>query len=441
MYIFPRLHFSRTLQVLVGLLIVSQIFFYITFLTYAFVPSIKQFNKILTHDISLLFEENTAFSDEEFYLLPPSFVRQHLNKLGMTLHSNTDPEIMAAFNQAKPISLISKDISTQLNAPTQARVSIDAKEKVLWLESNALSGCIIRIILSQRHHDSFHLLFIHSLFITLLVIFGGGLFIHIQNRPLAALEKAAKEIGVGKIPAPLQERGASDIRAVTKAFNQMNEGIRKLDEDRAFFMAGVSHDLRTPLTRIRLAAEMISPQDDYLCEGMIKDTQECAEIIDQFMDYLRFAHLKEMVVIDLNALVDEICQANASSKHRLEVNTHALSGTLLANNLALRRALTNLLINAIRYGEGWVKISTGNASDKRHQWVSIEDNGPGIELSQITTLMQPFTRGKAAQGKEGTGLGLAIVKRIVEEHSGTLNMTLRSEGGLCVQILLPVIKT
>lgn len=368
-------------------------------------------------------------------------MRNHLRKLGITLHKNTDIKSMAAFNIATPISLISEDISLRLHPPTQVRISFETKDTLLWLESKALPGFVIRIVLSPALQNSFLPLFIHSLFMAFLVIIGVGFFIFIQKKPLAALEKAAQEIGRGKAPSPLPERGASDIRAVTKAFNQMNKGIRKLEEDRAFLMAGISHDLRTPLTRIRLAAEIMSSQESTLCDNMIKDTDECAQIINQFMDYLHSEHLKDKVEIDLNALLDEICVANGGTDHHLEVCKKTLSGTLMANNLALRRALSNLLINASRYGGGWVKISTGNSQDKLHQWVRVEDNGPGIKLCQMTTLMQPFTRGDAARGKEGSGLGLAIVQRIVEDHGGTLNMTLRSQGGLCVEILLPVIKT
>ena len=102
-----------------------------------------------------------------------------------------------------------------------------------------------------------------------LIVAGGWLFIRLQNRPLISLERAAKDVGRGEIPPPLPEKGASEIRSVTLAFNQMSKGIQTLEEDRALLMAGISHDLRTPLTRIRLATEMMSPQDSYLAEGII----------------------------------------------------------------------------------------------------------------------------------------------------------------------------
>ena len=140
----------------------------------------------------------------------------------------------------------------------------------------------------------------------LLIVAGGWLFIRLQNRPLIALEKAAKGVGRGDIPPPLPEKGATEIRSVTRAFNQMSKGIQALEEDRALLMAGISHDLRTPLTRIRLATEMMSPEDSYLAEGIISDTEECNEIISQFMDYLKPVNKESFIEVDLNEIANDI---------------------------------------------------------------------------------------------------------------------------------------
>ncbi|PML79755.1 two-component system sensor histidine kinase EnvZ [Enterovibrio norvegicus] len=434
----PRSNFARTLVVLAGLLIASQIFSYLTILNYALLPSIKQFNKILAHEISVMLEDDVTLADGEIYHMDELLRRQLLAKLGVTLHDESEPEMLLEFQQAATVDLISEDMSEKLNAPTEARISLDNKSYVLWLSSKAFPGYVMRIPLSELHQDDFQPLFFYSMVIALLMIGGGWVFIKVQNRPLAMLEKAAKDVGQGQFPTPLPERGASDIRAVTRAFNQMSEGIRKLEEDRALLMAGVSHDLRTPLTRIRLATEMMSPEDSYLADSMIKDTEECNEIINQFMDYLRSVQLQDMAAIDLNALTDDVSVADGATGHELDVDKGELIGRLDANEVAIRRAVTNLVVNAVRYGGGWVKISTGSTADRRHQWIAVEDNGPGIAPDQIETVLQPFTRGDTARGSEGTGLGLAIVKRIVEQHKGLLHLTPRSGGGLRAQIVLPV---
>jgi two-component system osmolarity sensor histidine kinase EnvZ len=271
----------------------------------------------------------------------------------------------------------------------------------------------------------------------LLIIAGGWLFIRFQNRPLLALEKAAKGVGRGEIPPPIPEKGALEIRAVTRAFNQMSKGIQELEEDRALLMAGISHDLRTPLTRIRLATEMMSPEESYLAEGIISDTEECNEIISQFMDYLKPVNNQTFEAVSLNDIVCDVASSEGSDEREIETKIEASIKPALGNSIAIKRAVTNLVVNAVRYGNGWVKVSTGMTADNQLVWVTVEDNGPGIEPDQVGKLFEPFTRGDTARGSEGTGLGLAIVKRIVSQHSGSVVMRNRSEGGLIAQISFP----
>lgn len=436
----PRSNFARTLVVMAGLLIASQIFSYLIILNYALLPSIKQFNKILAHEITVMLDDNVTLSDGKVYHMDELLRRQLLAQLGVTLHEASEPRMMYEFDHAVPVEYLSEDMSEKLASPTVARISLASHNYVLWLRSDAFPGYVMRIPLSELHPGDFQPLFFYSMTIALLFIGGGWMFIKAQNRPLAALERAAQSVGQGKFPPPLPERGPSDIRAVTKAFNQMNEGIRKLEEDRALLMAGVSHDLRTPLTRIRLATEMMSPEDSYLAESMIKDTEECNEIINQFMDYLRSVQLQDMEAIDLNQVAEDVSVADGATGHKLEFSKGELVGRLEANEVAIRRAVTNLVVNAVRYGGGWVKISTGTSADRRHQWIAVDDNGPGIAADQVETVLQPFTRGDTARGSEGTGLGLAIVKRIVEQHQGSLKLSARAGGGLRAQIVLPVAK-
>lgn len=240
----------------------------------------------------------------------------------------------------------------------------------------------------------------------------------------------------------MPEKGSTEILAVTKAFNQMSKGIQALEEDRALLMSGISHDLRTPLTRIRLATEMMSPEDDYLAESMIKDTEECNDIISQFMDYLKPAHTKDHQAVNLNQIVSEVVNAE-QDKHSTDFELTVTEDIRHAfgEAVALKRVVSNLIVNALRYGNGWIKVSTGMTADNKLVWVTVEDNGPGIDKAQLASLFEPFTRGDTARGSsEGAGLGLAIVKRIVSQHQGLIVVTNRTEGGLKVQISIPTAK-
>ncbi len=378
MHFLPRRKCSCTLLVLVFLLITSQIVFYFTLLNYALLPSVEQFNSLLAHKISVILGNDVFLDDYETSDLDNLLRRPLLAELGMTLHDRSKPEIMYKFNRAAPIHFVGKDMFHKLNATIEARISLEPTSSVLWLSSETFFGYVMRIPLLRLERDDFQLLLTYAMVITLLVMSGGWLFIKMLNRPLVILAKAAIDVDQGRFTLPLPECGVSDIRAVTRAFNQMSEGIRKLEEDRALLMAGVSHDLRIPLTRIRLAIEMMSTEDNNLVDSMIKDTEEYNEIINQFMDYLRSVQLQDMTDIELNSLVDGLSVAYGATGHKFDVEKGELIGRLDANKVAIRRAVTNLVDNAVRYGGGWVKISTGNTDDLRYQWIMVEDNGLGI---------------------------------------------------------------
>ena len=412
-------------------LIASQGFAFYAVFHYALLPSLQQFNRILAHEVNLMLDD-AAMQDEVLH--PEALLRRQLLKqMGVTLHGADEP-LAGEFNRATPIDFLSEDMSKDLSTQAEVRLVLGAKSYILWIRIEELPHLLLRIPLSELQEEDFVPLFYNSLLMAFLVLFGGWLYIRLRNRPLIVLEKAAKQVGRGEIPAPLPIEGASEIRAVTQAFNQMSEGIKELEEDRTLLMAGISHDLRTPLTRIRLATEMMSPEEQFLAESMIQDTEECNEIISQFIDYLKPVDRQKFEDIDLNKIVEGIVVAEYAEDVDFESFLYEQLKTFRGNPVAIKRAVTNLVVNAMRYGNGWVLISTGLSADKELVWVSVEDNGPGIKPEQLKKLFEPFTRGDTARGSEGTGLGLAIVKRIVNQHGGSVVVNNRSEGGLKVQL-------
>jgi two-component system osmolarity sensor histidine kinase EnvZ len=412
--------------------VASQIFSYYAVFNYALMPSLQQFNKILAHELNLVLDEG----DLDIEMDAP--LRQRvLEQLGVTVHAK-DSDTAGEFYHAVAIDLMSEEMTKELGSETEVRLILGAESYVLWMDIAQLPNSLIRIPLSELQEEDFAPLFRNSLIMALLIIAGGWLFIRLQNRPLIALEKAAKGVGRGDIPPPLPVQGAQEIRSVTRAFNQMSKGIQELEEDRALLMAGISHDLRTPLTRIRLATEMMSPEDSYLAEGIISDTEECNEIISQFMDYLKPVDRNSFQAVFLEDIAGEVASSEGGYEVEIETDLSSNMKPALGNPIAIKRAISNLVVNALRYGNGWVKVTTGMTADNKLAWVTVEDNGPGIPQDQISKLFEPFTRGDTARGSEGTGLGLAIVKRIVSQHQGAVVVNNRSQGGLKAQISFPV---
>jgi len=256
------------------------------------------------------------------------------------------------------------------------------------------------------------------------------------GRPLRALGAAAAEIGKGKRPAPLAESGPAEIATLARAFNQMSQDLSRLDEDRALILAGVSHDLRTPLARLRLGIEM-SGSDAQMKEGMTADIEEMNRIVGQFLDFARTDGGEPLENLNLATVAAEIVERFRKLGHVIEEDLQPVPDAAL-RPMALRRAITNLLDNALRHGETGVAVRTCVEDTK--MVLEVLDRGPGIPRGSADRLKQPFTRLEAARsGGGGSGLGLAIVDRIVRGLGGHLDLLARDGGGLAARISLPLI--
>jgi two-component system osmolarity sensor histidine kinase EnvZ len=269
----------------------------------------------------------------------------------------------------------------------------------------------------------------------LLSVAGAALIQRRINRPLSRLVQAANELAMGE-PAPrVSEEAPEEIATVARAFNQMTASLAQMDADRTVVLAGVSHDLRTPLTKIRLAIEMLSKDGDEVLIGtMLRGAAEMDAIIDQFLDYARAGSGEEMCYADLNELIRECAARQAASGHVLPLCLQDLPELPLRVS-SIRRAVDNLIENALRYGGPEVLIDSRLLQETVR--VSVLDRGPGISAEQIETLKKPFTRGSNSAGIAGSGLGLAIVERIVRAHGGYFTLLPRDGGGLEARIDLP----
>ncbi len=255
------------------------------------------------------------------------------------------------------------------------------------------------------------------------------------SRPMKALARAATEIGRGRRPEPVPETGPEEIRTLSRAFNDMSRELARLDADRALILAGVSHDLRTPLARLRLGIEM-SAGDAGLARGMTADIDEMDRIINQFLDFARTDGGEKRESIQLDALAAELVE----QYHRRGAAVAADLGAVPAlelQPLAMRRVVSNLVDNALRYGERDVEVRT--RSDDGFAVLEVLDRGPGVPEGELERLKRPFTRLEVARSdKGGAGLGLAIVDRVVRQHGGSFGLARREGGGLVARIRLPV---
>jgi two-component system, OmpR family, osmolarity sensor histidine kinase EnvZ len=256
------------------------------------------------------------------------------------------------------------------------------------------------------------------------------------NRPLGELARAAAQLGRGGDPPPVSVTGPSEIRDVARAFNQMKEDLRRNERERATFLAGVSHDLRTPLARLRLDVEMLDGRVDADTQrGMVADLADMNAIIDQFIDFARSESSEPLSGVNLAELARACAERAARSGIDVRCDLQEVPLRVL-RPLAMQRLLDNLLVNAGRHAGGEVELRLRAVGEKIV--LSVLDRGPGVPPELVEHLKQPFTRRDAARsGSSGAGLGLAIVERVAVLHGGELALLPREGGGLEARVTLP----
>lgn len=269
-----------------------------------------------------------------------------------------------------------------------------------------------------------------------LSIGGAYLIIFQLTRRLRHVTETARDFGLGRATPVLEETGAQEIKDLSAAFNQMRNDLGRHEGDRRLMLAGISHDLRTPLTRLRLAAELLpAGTDPGLASGMIQDIEELESILKQFLDYTRDGSEEPFITGDLNEITNEVCQRYIQSGHRIATDFENLPNIAL-RPLAWRRVVTNLIENAVRYGRESIEVKTRQEGETIG--VEVSDCGPGVPPERLKDIARPFVRGTDARSDLGAGLGLAIVDRIVRAQGGQINLRNRPAGGFVARVELPI---
>ena len=295
----------------------------------------------------------------------------------------------------------------------------------------------------------------------LLALLGAYWLVRRVTEPLGNLASAARAVGRGE-PAPtLPEQGAREIIEVSQAFNQMAQDLQSQETNRALVLAGISHDLRTPLARLRLGVEMSS--DTTFRDGMVADIEQMNQVIGQFLEFARAGkdESRPGEEVNLSALASELAEHYSRLAHSVTPDA-PVAVKAIARPAPLKRALMNLIDNALRYAStppergadptgrgspGAPQIEIGVTRSARQAVIEVRDRGPGIPPGQVERVKQPFTRLDEARGSNdgsidsvegGSGLGLAIVDRIVRQCDGKFDLLARDGGGLIARITLSI---
>ncbi|WP_367105465.1 ATP-binding protein [uncultured Psychrobacter sp.] len=352
--------------------------------------------------------------------------------------------------------VLQQEISAQLGRPVEVYFKFKPTPQ-LWVQDSRNKNFWIRepVIYYSQYSPTLLVLFLLGIpILTLLTII---LLVQQLNRPLRHLQRAATNyIGLGHATTLPTRSGPTEIRQVNLAFNQLFTTLNQAQKERTIMLAGISHDLRTPLTRMRLTAEMLP--DEFFREGLIYDIEDMDAILEQFISFMKDGSDEPVRLTDLDAIINEIIVQFAPMKFIYQSEGYQ---AVPLRPLSIKRLIINLVNNASRYGKPPIYISvtivptfseiegadvsevvSENEVNKEAQeqlMICVRDCGTGVAEDQLERIMQPFERGETARTTQGSGLGLAIVSRIARLHHGTVEAINHPEGGLQVCVRIPLL--
>jgi two-component system osmolarity sensor histidine kinase EnvZ len=351
---------------------------------------------------------------------------------GLRVYPSTAAEKLRPLPHGPILTSVAERVRAALGPDTRFAIARDG-ERGFWVSFFIDVDEYWAMLPLERYQPRFGLQWIGWGAVLLVVALAGAWLIASSiSRPLAALTRAAGRVGQGQAHEPLAEEGVREVRGLASAFNRMASDLDSMERERAMVLAGISHDLRTPLSRIRLSLEMSGAELE-ATRAMIADIDEMDVVIGQFLDYAR-GDSEAKSESDLTAVLEDVTGHYSALGKKVSLHDAPLPRFAFAR-MAVRRAISNLVDNALRYAGDPVEIH----ARKLEGAVAIEvlDRGPGIPPEEAERLKRPFTRLDASRsGPGGSGLGLAIVERVARAHGGSLELTPREGGGLVARLTL-----
>lgn len=349
---------------------------------------------------------------------------------GIRLAPMTGGEVLQPLPDDALLALVSKNTRRILGNQTRFAYARDSVEG-FWVSFTIDEDDYWVMLPRERFEPVFGLEWAGGgLALLALALAGAWLIASTLSRTLGAIATAAGEVGRGRAPAPLDETGPLEMQTVSRAINRMAGDLAAMERERAMVLAGISHDLRTPLSRLRLAIEM-SGAEQAAAEGMQADVEEMDKVIAQFLAFAR-GEDEPFVEADLNALIDEVVEGYRRREQAVSFTPGSFPPLRFAP-MAVRRAVSNLVDNALNYAGAAVEVRTRR--DGAVTLIEVLDRGPGVPPEEVERLKRPFTRlDEARSGRGGSGLGLAIVDRVARAHGGRFELAQREGGGLVARL-------
>lgn len=418
-----------------------------------YLPELKNHARYLTTELKLVTATREHWGENEE-------VRQWIlanNHIEVVEDPNQFPDVSDKAVVGFFTDVIQQEISQQLGRESVVYFKFKPTPQ-LWVQDTASPEFWIRepVIFYAQYSPSSLVFFLLGIpLFTLLTIL---LLVRQLNRPLRKLQQAATNyIRLGTATTLPTNSGTTEIRRVNMAFNRLFSTLSQAQKERTIMLAGISHDLRTPLTRMRLTAEMLP--DEFFREGLIYDIEDMDAILEQFISFMKDGSDEAVSLTNLDNIFREVMVQFAPLEFIYQ--TDGLR-EVAVRPLSIKRLIINLIVNAQRYGKPPIYLTatiipTFNSQEvdpddetsvstpgmvrkaKEQLIICVRDCGPGVANDQLERIMQPFERGESARTTQGSGLGLAIVQRITGLHHGTVEAINHPGGGLQVCVRIPLV--
>ena len=426
---FPKSLFYRALIIVAAPVVILQITISIVFFDSIWIKANKGMTRSLVSEVKTLFDAYRSEEVDDVRFLTNLYKKN----FDFVINIKTEEKIPETRSDRR-FSPMDRSLRREMKPVFGSNYWFDTVTYIDLVDLRIQSGNeIIQVFFpkSKIAPSSVRVFVLWITFPSFILILIAILFLRNQTRPIVKLSKAAERFGRGERVDDLRPSGASEIRKATIEFDKMMKRINKHLNQRSEMLSGISHDLRTPLTRLKLQLAMTDKKDT--AKKMASDIDEMEKMLNDYLQYAKSQSEEDYVEININEIVGDILKNYNSSKYELNENNVI---TVQGRKNLIRRSVSNIIENGFSYGNKIfveLKKSVGNAV------ITIEDNGPGIPKKEYENVFKPFYRIDKSRSlnKSGVGLGLSIAQDIVKSHGGNISLSESKHNGLAVKISIP----
>ena len=433
----PKTLLGQTILILVLVVIGTQIASQFVFQRYVTADFGTQLVRVGSNNFLSMYQALRLMNPEQRKIFAENVGKRSVYRLIPSSETSLPPNASRALPPR--LALVEERLQKEISPEAAIYIEKDLKPQKFWvylpLEDGAWWIQGQRFNFDRNFPNTATSLITMSL---ILAVFLAWRLVKRVNEPLAEVQQHIMKLAAGESPEPIEPKnGPNEIVALAEAVNKMATNLKQAEDDRTLLLAGISHDLRTPLSRLRLGLEMIGGDHPTELQELALDIEVMDRIIGQFLDFARAPELAHLEIHDLSKSA-QVAVESARVQHRSIETSLEADLSIHMNPLQIHRMIHNLLENAWRYGSQPIELKTYREGNQIV--LAVLDRGPGIPEDQIARLMQPFTQlDPARTGSSGTGLGLAIINRLARAHQATFSISTRMGGGLVAKVSFPVI--